>query len=85
MRPFINFMDDTNTEFLGQRYLEQASLVRKHASLSSVTCDLTNIQQQIDKEITLVSELGGTELSDLAFVGRSNVGKSSLINALLGV
>ena len=61
-------------------------LLRRNNSLSPIVCDLTTIEEYLDREA-----IGATEdndiagLKELAFVGRSNVGKSSLINTVIGV
>ena len=61
-------------------------MIKRSSSLKPLVCDLTTIEQQIEMEKLQLEQEGAVgELFDMAFVGRSNVGKSSLINALLGV
>ena len=84
--PFLNYMDSTNTEFLSLQYKEQAPLIRRSQTLQPFVCDLSNIETQLEGESERLGAEGEvSELRDLAFVGRSNVGKSSLINSLLGI
>ena len=84
--PFINYMDERNTTFLEPRYLDQIHLIRKSSTQAPITCDHSSIEDLLVAESIRMTESGSVgELRDLAFVGRSNVGKSSLINALLGV
>ena len=59
-RPWINFIDPENTEFL--QYTEPK--LRAHGEI----CTFEDVAEV------------GDETKDILFVGRSNVGKSSLLN-----
>lgn len=84
--PFINYLDETNTHFLSHEYFSQLPLLRQSTVLKPVTCDIDSVESFMEGETELLDQEGDlAERKDLAFVGRSNVGKSSLINTLLGV
>lgn len=70
-------MDDRNVEFLS--FSDQKSLL-KGSSETIVVVDHKTIEAKIesDKEKNPL-------VKDLAFIGRSNVGKSSLVNFICGL
>ena len=73
----------SNTDFLGKQYLDQVNDLRKKPDSTITFCDLTNIKEFTERETSMIADGRGADFRDLAFVGRSNVGKSSLINAIL--
>lgn len=81
-KAYINFMDDTNTTFLSDVFSSRTPLLQGDPAKRSIQCDLGSIAHQIARDNDTIAL--GTDLKDLAFVGRSNVGKSSLVNILLG-
>jgi len=70
-------MDDRNVDFLS--FSDQKSLLKGN-SATIVVVDHKTIESMIefDKEKTPL-------VKDLAFIGRSNVGKSSLVNFICGL
>jgi GTP-binding protein EngB required for normal cell division len=70
-------MDDRNVDFLS--FSDQKSLLKGN-SATIVVVDHKTIESKIefDKEKTPL-------VKDLAFIGRSNVGKSSLVNFICGL
>ncbi len=73
--PYYNFIDPKNKDFLTYS-LQIKSLA---ADPNYISCD----HRTIEKQIELDNE--NSQLKDIAFVGRSNVGKSSLVNYVSGI
>lgn len=75
--PYINFMDSLNADFL--QFQNQKQKLKANPSQISVV-DHKSIEAKVedDKE-------KNPFIKDLVFIGRSNVGKSSLVNSLCGL
>ena len=76
-------MDEDNIEFLKQENLSQVPDIRLAPGSNVISVDHRSIEAHILQEQD--PNMGNPEMKDIAFVGRSNVGKSSLINSMLGV
>lgn len=72
-------MDPNEKSFLQQKYVDMIPLFRDQRSQLIKTCDHKDVKQYLEEQ----AENNSTEFKELAMVGRSNVGKSSLINAVL--
>jgi ribosome biogenesis GTPase A len=78
--PYYNCFDQENTEFLN--YADRTPLLRVQAGFNVKdipSYDYKSIQAKIN------DDLENPSLKDIAFLGRSNVGKSSLINSVTGL
>jgi GTP-binding protein len=72
-------MDANEKSFLEQKYLDMIPLFRdQRAELLKTCCDHKDVRQYLEEQTE-----GHAEVKEFAMAGRSNVGKSSLINAIL--
>lgn len=94
-QPYLNYLDPTEKEFLTQKYvrtiqrvivkqLDMIQLFRKRQGeeIKEQVCDHKDINKYL-KELAEDTMNTDQESKELALVGRSNVGKSSLLNTLL--
>jgi len=75
-KPYLNFMDPDNVDFL--MHASEKTLLKIDLNNPILSVDHRSIEKLIEEDNEL------PDLKDIAFIGRSNVGKSSLVNMLVG-